>query len=523
MHGITGSYNTSTHIFRPTAITADNGYVDFSCTRQGYANITRRYTATKQYAGNDGDDAVVYNLIPSVYTMNVNESGTVTPSDVTFTAYKKIGAANRTNTAGRFILRVSTDGGETFTAVETTENDATYYTYSPANNVDIIKCTLYAPGGTTTQLDEQSVVITRDGISGQNGQNGTDGLSMGLGNYSDVIPCNANGTVTAARDISIPFYAYKGITRVAVTATVGTLPSGVSVKTNTAGTTSADGLLVLTVAKDATLGNVSTGDITITLAAQSKSIAYKYCFTKNLKATDGINGVNAVILQLFSADGGYVKQGKTNTTIQSILYSGTTDVTNSANFKWQQFTSGNYADITGQTASSITITDTMVTDQMWLKCVAEYPKSSGKYYSAYFVVDDLSDPLVAYSYSTIAEFKNSQGFGAIYTRVYQNGEEVDPIKSTTFSSTSPTGAKSGDYYYHLDSTAKTCTLKKYNGSSWQNISSSDNDIFTYAYYRINNQGETLDTASAWKSGRAQYIDPSIINGRMQFICEVSKP
>ena len=163
----------------------------------------------------------------------------------------------------------------------------------------------------------------------------------------------------------------------------------------------------------------------------------------------------------------------------------------------------------------------MVTDQMWLKCEATYPSSGSHVYSAYYTIDDTTDALTSYTYATIAEFKNSQGFGAIYTRVYRNGTEVDPIKSTTFSSTAPTGASSGDYYYHLDSTAKTCVLKKYNGTSWANATSADNDTYTYSYYRINNAGDSIDTTAAWKTGRAQYVDPSIINGRMQFICEVS--
>ena len=163
----------------------------------------------------------------------------------------------------------------------------------------------------------------------------------------------------------------------------------------------------------------------------------------------------------------------------------------------------------------------MVIDQMWLKCEAKYPTSISTPYSAYYTIDDTTDPLTAYTYATISEFKNSQGFGAIYTRVYREGQEVDPIKTTTFSATAPTGAKSGDYYYHLDSTSKTCVLKKYNGSSWANATDADNDTYTYSYYRINNAGDSMDTTAAWKTGRCQYIDPTIINGRMQFICEIS--
>ena len=521
--GLTGTYDTSTHVYTPSSLTVDNSYADFTCTRTGYSTITKRYTITKQYAGADGEDAVIYEVVPDVYSMNLSEAGVFTPTSVTFNAYKKVGETLVKSTyAGRFIISESTDGS-TFTTKYTSGSNESSKVYTPsANTVTVIRCVLYAAGGTTQQLDDQSVVITKDGHKGQDGADGTDGLSMGLGNYSDVIPCNTSGNASAQRDLSIPFYAYKGITRVPVTATVGTLPTsgGVSINSNTAGTASADGLLVLRVASGATFGNSSTmtGDITITLTAEGKTVDYKYTWTKSKQAA---NGTNAVLLQLYSEDGGNVEEGK-NTTIKAIVYSGTTDVTSSSSFVWKEFKSGAYTVISGQTSSSITITPAMVTDQMWLKCEAKYPTSASTPYSAYYTIDDTTDDLTAYTYATIAEFKNSQGHGAIYTRVYRNGQEVDPIKSTTFSDTAPTGASNGDYYYHLDSTAKTCVLKKYNGTSWANATSADNDIYTYSYYRINNAGDSIDTTSPWKTGRCQYIDPSIINGRMQFICEVSE-
>lgn len=514
--GLTGTYNSSTHVYTPSALTQDSSYAEFTCTRQGYSNIVKRYTITKQYAGTDGDDAVIYTVQPNVYAINLDESGNYTPTGITFSAYRTVGATKSVY-SGRFKIYETTNGTDYGTAVYTSNSNEATKTYSPSTNTVVaIKCVLYESGGTTNQLDEQTVVVTRDGATGQDGDDGVDGISMGLGNYSDVIPCNTSGNAAAQRDITIPFYAYKGITRVAVTATVGTLPTGVAVNSNTAGTTSSDGVLVLRVSSGATFGNSSTmtGDITITLTAEGKSIAYKYTWTKNKQAT---NGTSAVLLQLYSEDGGNVEEGK-NTTIKAVVYSGTSDVTSSATYVWKQFTSGAYAAISGETASTITITPSMVTDQMWLKCEATY---SGNTYSAYYTIDDTTDDLTAYTYATIAEFKNSQGFGAIYTRVYRDGAEVDPIKSTTFSNTAPTGASNGDYYYHLDTTSKTCTLKKYNGTSWADATSSDNDTYTYSYYRIDNAGNSLDTTTAWKTGRCQFIDPTIINGRMQFICEVS--
>lgn len=512
--GLSGTYDTSTKVFTPSGLTEDTSYADFVCTRTGYSTITKRYTITKQYQGMDGADAVIYEITPDVYAMNLSEAGNFSPTSVTFYAYRTVGNSTRTSYSGRIIIGESTDGS-TFTTVYTSSKDEISKTHTPSsNNVVSIKATLYESGGTSKELDNQTIVITRDGATGQDGNNGTDGLSMGLGNYSDVIPCNTSGNSSAVRELSIPFYAYKGITRVAVTATIGTLPTGVSVKSNTAGTTNADGQIVLTVASGATFGNSSlmTGDITITLTAETKSIDYKYTWTKSKQAT---NGTNAVLLQLFSPNGGTVEKGR-STTIQISMYSGVTPVTPTA-VEWAKFESGSYNAIQGETGNSIVITDTMVDDQMWLRCTATY---DGKQYTAYYTIDDTTDALQAYTFATIEKFTNSQGFGAVYTRVYRNGVEVDPIKSTTFSDTPPTGASSGDFYYHLNSANKTCILKKYSGSAWNDAT--ETDEFTYKYYRLNNKGESLDTSIAWKTDRAIYIDPSIIDGRMEFICEVTE-
>lgn len=523
--GLSGTYNSTTHTFTPSGLTSDVGYVNFVCTRTNYSEVVKRYTITKQYAGANGENAVIYTVEPNYYALNRAENNTLTPSAVTFNAYKKTGAdLTKTTYSGRFIIAETTNGSS-YTNKYTSSKDESSKSYTPsANTVIGIKCTLYASGGTSTELDNQSVVITKDGKTGNSGANGNNGVSMWLSNYSDVIPCTTAKKASAQKDISIPFSAYQGITRVPVTATVGTLPTGVTVQSNTAGTANASGLLVLRVAKDATFGDVNllTGDITITLTAtitdantgntSTTSTDQKYTWTKNVQAS---NGTSAVILQLYSEDGGTVSTTKPNTTIKTMLTSGTSTVTPSA-VTWAKFSGTGYTTIDGETDTSITISADDVEDQMWLRCQATY---SSKTYTAYYTIDDVSDPYVAYTFATVEQFKNSQGFGAIYTRVYQNGEEVDPIKSTVFSDTAPTGASNGDFYYHLNKSNKTCILKKYNGTSWADAT--ETDTLTYKYYRLDNSGNAIDTTSAYKDTRCFYIDPSMINGRMQFICDVS--
>lgn len=514
--GLTGTWDSTTHVYTPTALSEATSYVDFVCMQTGYATLTKRFTITKQESGADGESAVIYEVIPDVYAINLNESGVFTPTSIMFHAYRKVGEAlNRSDYLGRFIISESVDGNTFSIKYTSTVNESTK-SYAPTStSVKMIKCTLCAADSTTNKLDEQSVVVTIDGATGQPGTNGINGISMGLGNYQDVIPCTSSGLSSMSRDISIPFYAYSGITRIPVSATVTTLPSGVIVKNNSDGTTSSDGVLVLNVANGSNFGNASllTGDITITLSCtyngQTQSMDQKFTWTKNIQAQAG---ENAVILQLFSPDGQSVEIGR-NCTVNLQMTSGTTNVTPSA-IKWYKYVNGDYTEIQGETGTSITITESMVDDEMFLKCKATY---NGKDYNAYITIDDLTD-IDLQVYSTITQFKNGQGFAAVYARCYSNGVEIDQLKTLTFSDTAPSAPSTNDYYYHLDSTKKTCVLKKYNGTEW--VETTDTSRFSYNYYRIDYQGNSLDVNSPWKTDRVFYIDPSMIDGRMQIWCQL---
>ena len=132
-----------------------------------------------------------------------------------------------------------------------------------------------------------TVTITKiyDGTKGDPGTPGSAGagaISVILSNEAQAIPCTSAGAVTAATNVTIPFTAYEGITQVAATCTVGTLPSGVTVKTNTASTASAAGSVVLTFAKNATMGGASvfTGTIPLAFSVSGQSVVKNFAWTK---------------------------------------------------------------------------------------------------------------------------------------------------------------------------------------------------------------------------------------------------
>lgn len=87
----------------------------------------------------------------------------LTPEAVTFKAFYRDGnAASRTAYAGRFKIEESANG-TSFTVKYTSAANESVKSYAPSSaEVKIIRCTLYAAGGTTNALDTQTVVVLTD-------------------------------------------------------------------------------------------------------------------------------------------------------------------------------------------------------------------------------------------------------------------------------------------------------------------------------------------------------------------------
>lgn len=531
--GLAGTYNSTTHVFTPSGLTTPTGYVDFTCSKTEDGTTTsviKRYTITK---ARNGADATIYSLNTDTPIVKLNKTGnTLSPSQITLSSYATVGNGTPTLSAAAFKIEESMDGATfpatpKYTTTGSLEQTVTYSITAPNAStgayVKLIRCTLYRNLEMTKVLDTQTIPIVKDGSDGSDGENG---ISMYLGNYQDAIPCTSAGLTSQAVNVQIPYFALQGIKKVAATATITTtLPTGVS-SSITDATASTDGLITISFPANNNLG-LTTGlsaqiniRISVTLNGQTQVTDHKYTFTKNLQGTD------ATILQVYSKDGGNISNSQGSTTWEIRLISGSGTVTPGA-VKWYKLENAQYREITGQTGTSLTVTADMVDDQAFFQVRAWYPgngTTQGEpYYDGYFVVDDQVDPYWAETRATVSEFKNGKGYGAIWTQVYQNGVEVDKIKSTTFSNEPPIGAQKDDYYYHLDPVNKTCILKQYNGSEWVNVNQNDVDDFSYQYTARDNQGKivTVNNSQIFATTRCFYIDPSMINGSMQFICEIS--
>lgn len=514
-HGVTGTWNATTHTFSAGGISANTGYVIFRCTKTGHNTLVKTFSLVKVKAGADGTTPTIYSLECNTLVINKNNSNTLTPSSIVVNAYQKTGNDARTSYDGIFKFYI---GDNTSAAQISTEAESSA-TYTPPSNASKIRVELYEAGGSTL-YDQQTVVITSDGTSGDPGPGG---LNFILGNYSDIIPCTNGGLVAAQQKITIPFTVFQGSTRRACSATTSTLPSGVTLNTSQSsnGTASAAGKIVLDIIADATLGGAGTktGTITITITdtGSNETGTATYTWTKNNQALDG---ASAVFFQLYAPDtGNVISNDANNVIIKPQLTEGTDDITISgSSYTWYYYDlqQQNYVSCSGVTGYTIgtrqlTIAPSAVSSYVSIKCTCSYNSNP---YSAYFSVYDKTDPLQVTILSTLGDkIVNSVGKGILYTRVWRNGTEIDAIKTTNCGTNYPSSPTNGTYFWLLDDTAKTANLKKYNGSSWGDATSDQTG--SYSWTRIEPvSGNTLTLAD--NTGKAIYLDASIVDSKTIF-------
>lgn len=364
-----------------------------------------------------------------------------------------------------------------------------------------------------------TVTITKiyDGAKGEQGASGsagTGGLSVILGNEAQTIACSASGTVSAELSITIPFTGYVGITQIACTCTVGTLPSGMTVKTNTAATATAAGSLVLTVASGATLGGatVLNGTIDLTFTISGKSVVKKFGWTKSNKGSNGSNGENAVVFSVYAPNGTIVVNQSGSLTLATSAYNGTTAIT-SATYQWAKYVNGTWTNISGATSSTLTVSGSDIVNIQSYRCTMTY---NSKSYVDVITVEDKSDPYVSEMLS-IGGFtvKNNLGGVVPYVIVRTNQKEVDPLLGP-ISETAPSSPSAGDFWYKIDHENQTVTLMDYGGSAWNE--SPETQSLTYTWYMQDKDGNTVEFD---KTGKVIYLSAADIDSLVTLQCDVS--
>ena len=351
------------------------------------------------------------------------------------------------------------------------------------------------------------------GATGDKGDTGTGGLSVILGNESQTIACTNGGLVQSAVDVTIPFVGYIGITQTACTCAVGTLPSGVTTKSNTAATASAAGSVVLTFAANGTLGGASVmnGTIDLTFTISGKSVVKKFGWSKSVK---GNTGANAIVFSVYAPNGTVVQNQSGTLTLATAAYNGSTEITSGAAYQWAKYVSGSWQDISGATSATYTVSGADIVNIQSYRCTMTY---NSKAYVDVITVEDKSDPYVSEMLS-IGGFtvKNNLGGVVPYVIVRTNQQEVDALKGA-ISETAPSSPASGAFWYKIDHTAKTVTLMKYSGSAW--AAATETQELTYTWYKQDKDG---NAAAFDKTGKVIYLSADEIDSLATLQCDVSK-
>ena len=96
---------------------------------------------------------------------------------------------------------------------------------------------------------------------------------------------------------------------------------------------------------------------------------------------------------------------------------------------------------------------------------------------------------------------------------FKNEKTIDELKSDRFLTANPSGASSGDYYYKINSSDKTVTLMRFNGSSWATVAD-DGYTGTYEWNYRDKDGNPQTTGIPASSGKVIYIDGSYITKKI---------
>ncbi|USK72725.1 hypothetical protein [Peribacillus asahii] len=204
--GVTVTEATTSKTATVTAMSADTGYVEFTASRSGYANIVKRFNLSKNKQGIKGDtgstgatgqSATAYWLVPEVSAIQKSISGVYTPASFIVSAKYQVGQGSPTAYAGRFIISESTDG-VAFTAKYTSSANEASRSYTPSAGIVAVKVQLYLAGGTSNLLDEQIIPIVKDGATGAKG---ADAVVAVVWTPDGNTIRNANGSLTAKVDV----------------------------------------------------------------------------------------------------------------------------------------------------------------------------------------------------------------------------------------------------------------------------------------------------------------------------------
>lgn len=242
---VDGTWDISTKTYTVTGLNTDNGWIDIKATYLETLSVSKRFSVSKQYAGEKGDQGVpgrTYFIEMSSGILKRGQDNKVSPNSITAKAYYRDGdKAERKEYKGRWKVQTSTDGS-TYSNVLASivdESEKSYTVGSLDRSVIYIRFMLYEAGGNSNQLDIQTIpilidvdaltheeilnLLTNDGaikgvykegnqlyISFTYAKGGTLKLGGPNNGYGTFEVYDANGNIITQIDNSVGFKNFKG-------------------------------------------------------------------------------------------------------------------------------------------------------------------------------------------------------------------------------------------------------------------------------------------------------------------------
>lgn len=183
--------------------------------------------------------SLVVQLEASVTVVRLLADGSLSPSTVTFTAYRDDTNNNRALYAGRLSIATSVDG-VTYTPRYLSSIDQSSYAYIVPSGATFIRAEIYKAGGGGSPLGQVVASVVRDGIDGSSGA-GTDAVVVNLSKSSAAVFAYAEGTVPDFAGIDGQVTVFEGTANVTASASFTVAGSGLTGTVNTATNTPVNG------------------------------------------------------------------------------------------------------------------------------------------------------------------------------------------------------------------------------------------------------------------------------------------
>lgn len=409
-----------------------------------------------------GEDAKSIHLSTSSQVFKVSANGVIIPNTIVVT-----GTSINTEISA---WQYSTDGGVNFVStlpngVERSGNQITITGASITSN----SITIRATDG--TYFDTLTVFKVADGADGEPGDTGDPASLAFLTNEHINFVANPKGQV-AGQTVIINVVAYTGVTKVIPTlGNITGLPDGMSINTSDIVTISNEKVIPIVISDDTNFGSENSNNGVINIPITSPvSTNLKLSWSK---VNTGNDGENAVSFQIYAPYGRLLSEDLPSLTLDTFAYDGATEITD-AIYQWYKLTDDGWESIIDATEESYMVMRGDVLNSQAYKCDMTY---KGITYSDTETVEDTSDIYDALLCTVNSDIIGDNArFIIAYALVYNNKGEADALLGP-ISAIEPTEAKDGDYWYSINESLETVTLKKYNGTIWE--ASTDEQAFTY--------------------------------------------